>query len=48
MLKRERNLTYALIVLVSLLTVAPVLMLVMGSFSNSLHSFGNLDRKSVV
>lgn len=48
MLKRERNLTYALIVLVSLLTVAPVLMLVMGSFSNSLHSFGNFTLKKYI
>ncbi|MGI6467117.1 MAG: ABC transporter permease [Sphaerochaetaceae bacterium] len=39
--KRNTKLTYSLIVIVSLLTVAPVVMLVIGSFSNNLHSFGN-------
>lgn len=39
--KRNTRLTYSLIVVVSLLTVAPVIMLVIGSFSNNLHSFGN-------
>jgi hypothetical protein len=28
-----------------LLTVAPVIMLIIGSFSNSLHSFGNFTLK---
>ena len=48
MTRRNRNLTYSLIVVVSLLTVAPVLMLVIGSFSNNLNSFGNFTIKKYV
>ncbi|HPX28994.1 MAG TPA: iron ABC transporter permease [Sphaerochaeta sp.] len=46
--KRNARLTYSLIVIVSLLTVAPVIMLIIGSFSNSLHSFGNFTLKKYV
>jgi iron(III) transport system permease protein len=46
--RRNRNLTYSLILVVSLLTVAPVVMLIIGSFSNNLNSFGNFTLQKYV
>lgn len=45
---RNNKLTYSLIVIVSLLTVAPVIMLIIGSFSNNLHTFGNFTLNKYV
>jgi iron(III) transport system permease protein len=48
MQRRHSKLTYALIVTVSLLTVAPVIMLVIGSFSKNLRAFGDFTLSKYV
>ncbi len=47
-MQRNTKLTWSLLLIVSLLTVAPVIMLILGSFSSSLHSFGNFTFKKYI